>query len=131
MTKSPITTPPDKKFSILEKIKLAYLTWLSFAPHIPKTSKISLGNRIENKFLNLLESSYKAYFSSRELKEKYILEAIATLDLLKFLLQIAWEGKALGFGNKNFEKISLELEEIGKMLGGWKKGLSERENLRS
>lgn len=107
------------------------MTWLSFTPHIPKTSKISLGNRIENKFLNLLESSYKAYFSSKESKEKYLLEAIATLDLLKFLLQIAWEGKALGFGNKNFEKISLELEEIGKMLGGWKKGLSERENLRS
>ncbi len=76
-----------------------------------------------------MESSYKAYFSSKELKEKYIVEAIATLDILKFLLQIAWEGKSLGFGNKNFEKISLELNEIGKILGGWKKGLSKRENL--
>lgn len=59
------------------------------------------------------------------MKEKYILEAIATLDLLKFLLQIAWEGKSLGLGNKNFGKIIIQLEEVGKMLGGWKKGLSE------
>lgn len=84
-----------------------------------------MGNRIENKFLNLLESAYKAYFSNKDMKEKYILEAIATLDLLKFLLQIAWEGKSLGLGNKNFGKIIIQLEEVGKMLGGWKKGLSE------
>jgi hypothetical protein len=80
--------------------------------------------------LNLLESSYRAYFSRADQKEKYIVESIATLDLLKFLVQVAWEGKALGFGNKNFKTIGLQLEEIGKMLGGWRKGIVERENPR-
>ena len=107
--------------SILERVKQVYLIWLDIVPHIPRSSRYTLGDRIENKFIDLLETSYRAYFASKEHKIHYIIKAIAILDILKFLLQIAWEGKLIG--NGKYTEIGNLLIEIGKMLGGWKKGL--------
>lgn len=44
------------------------------------------------------------------------------MDLLKFFLQIAWELKALD--NKKYLALSAPLIEVGKMLGGWRKQLT-------
>lgn len=93
-------------------------------PHIPRSSRYTLGNRIENKFIDLLESTYRAYFASKEHKSIHIVRAIALLDILKFLLQIAWEGKVIG--NGKYIELSESLSEVGKMLGGWKKGLETK-----
>jgi len=34
---------------------------------------------------------------------------------------VAWEAKLIS--NRHFEEISVKLNEVGKMLGGWKKNL--------
>lgn len=78
-----------------------------------------MGSRIENKFLDLLEVSYIAYFTEKDKKIEKIENCILVLDTLKFLISIAWEGKLIS--NKQYESVALKLEEIGKMLGGWKK----------
>jgi len=44
--------------------------------------------------------------------------------VLKFFLQIAWEIKALE--NKKYIALSEKLNEVGKMLGGWRKGLENK-----
>jgi hypothetical protein len=43
------------------------------------------------------------------------------LDALKYFLKIAWELKSLD--NKKYLAISNALNEVGRMLGGWKKQL--------
>jgi len=97
--------------------------WLQIVPHIPRSSRYTLGDRIENKFIDLLETTYRAYFASTEHKIHHIIKAIAILDILKFLLQIAWEGKIIG--NGKYSELGNMLLEIGKMLGGWKKGIDK------
>ena len=94
------------------------MIWLAIVIHIPKTGRYTIGSRIENKFLDLLELSYQAYFSSKDRKIEYISKCILTLDIIKFLIQTAWQAKLIS--NKHYEEIGLKLEEIGKMLGGWK-----------
>lgn len=111
--------------SILNKIKEGYLVWMNIVPHIPKGGRYTIGARIENKFLDLLELSYRAYFTEREKKEEKILQCILILDTLKFFVQVAWEGKLIS--NKQYEDVAIKLEEIGKMLGGWKKSLTNPE----
>jgi hypothetical protein len=54
----------------------------------------------------------------------HIVRAVALLDVLKFLLQIAWEAKFVSHGK--YGELSTALDEIGKMLGGWKKGLETK-----
>lgn len=90
-------------------------------PHIPKIARFTIGARIENKFLDLLEISYTSYFSEKDKKAEKISDCIFILDILKFLISTAWEGKFIS--NKQYEEIAIKLDEIGKMLWGWRKSL--------
>lgn len=92
-----------------------------YVSHIPKTARFTIGARIENKFLDLLEIAYISYFSEKEKKAEKITECIFILDLLKFLISTAWEGKFIS--NRQYEEIATAMDEIGKMLWGWKKSL--------
>jgi len=112
--------------SILNRIKEAYLAWIKIVPHIPKGARYTIGTRIENKFLDLLELSYTTYFTEREKKAEKITECILVLDTLKFLISVAWEGKLIS--NNQNQNISLVLDEVGKMFGGWKKNLQTPHN---
>ena len=83
---------------------------MNIVPHIPKSARYTIGARIENKFLDLLELSYASYFSSATRKSssayfsekdhgssnkkaELLSECIFTVDILKFLVSTAWEGK--------------------------------------
>lgn len=111
--------------SILNRVKEGYLIWVNIIVHIPKYSRYTLGARIENKFLDLMELTYLAYFTEKERKKEKILNCIFVLDTIKFLILVTWEGRLIS--NKQYQEISLKLEEIGKMLGGWKKSLDNPE----
>lgn len=111
--------------SILNRIKEGYLIWANVVPHISKGARYTIGARIENKFLDLLELVYIAYFTEKEKKAEKIADCILVLDTLKFLISVAWEGKLIS--NKQYEDVALKLEEVGKMFGGWKKNLNNPE----
>lgn len=98
---------------------------MNIVPHIAKGARYTIGSRIENTFLDLLELSYAAYFTEKEKKLEKITECILVLDTLKFLVSVAWEGKLIS--NKHCEDVASKLEEVGKMFGGWKKNLSNPE----
>jgi len=97
------------------------LLWITIVVHIPKSARYTLGARIENKFLTLLELSYIAYFTEKEKKIEKILNCILTLDTLKFFIHTAWEAKFIS--NQQYTAIAIKLDESGKMLGGWKRNL--------
>lgn len=97
------------------------MLWISISPHIAKGARYTIGARIENKFLDLLDLAYIAYFTPKEQKAEKISECILITDTIKFLISVAWEGKLIS--NKQCESAAIKLEEIGKMFGGWKKSL--------
>ena len=101
------------------------MLWMNIVPHMPKGAKYTIGSRIENKFLSLLELSYIAYFTEKEKKLEKVSQCILLLDILKFLISVAWEGKLIS--NKQYEDVAMKLDEIGKMFGGWKKNLNNPE----
>jgi len=109
----------------LSKIKEGYLIWVGVVPHIPKTARYTIGTRVENKFLDLLELSYIAYFTDKEKKLERVSGCISLLDTLKFLIHISWEAKFIS--HKHYEEIALKLDEVGKMFGGWRKNLGSLE----
>ena len=86
---------------------------------------LSIGTRIENKFLDLLELAYIAYFSEKKKKLERVIKCISILDALKFLIYISWEVKFIS--NKAYEDLVLKLNDIGKMFGGWRKNLEALE----
>lgn len=101
----------------MEKIKSSYVLWHEYHNTLPKTQRYSLGNRIDKIFIELIEVSVTANFLPKEEKLPYVRAAIRKLDLLKVLLLVSWETKSLD--NKKYITLSLPLDEVGKMLGGW------------
>lgn len=128
MAKSFFRPPSLENASILNRLKEGYLLWINIVPHIPKSARYTIGTRIENKFLDLLELSYTTYFCEKEKKSDKISQCILILDTLKFLSSIAWEAKLIS--HKQFEEVAAKLDEVGKMFGGWRKNLeySEKKN---
>lgn len=123
--KNPPSSLSLQNATILARIKEGYLIWIGIMPHIEKGARYTIGARIENKFLDLLELSYNTYFSPKDKKLEKISECVLVLDTLKYLISVAWEGKLIS--HKHLENVALKLEETGKMFGGWKASLDNPE----
>ncbi|MFA5871683.1 MAG: four helix bundle protein [Parcubacteria group bacterium] len=88
-----------------------------------KGARYTIGARIENKFLDLLELAHITYFSKKEGKIEKISDCIFLLDKIKFLVSVAWDGKLIS--NRHFEEIAAKLDETGRMLWGWKEKIKK------
>ncbi|MEK7576264.1 MAG: four helix bundle protein, partial [Patescibacteria group bacterium] len=84
---------------------------------LPKLHRHSLGQRIDVLFIESVEAIAAASFLSRDEKHPYVRVAIRKVDALKILLMVLWETKSLD--NKKYIALSVKIDEIGKMLGGW------------
>lgn len=109
---------------VLIKTKTAYSLWFQLLKDFPKIYRYNLGGKIENYFLSLLENIFIAVYLSGDRKSAQLSMAILKLDSLKFFLQLAWENKCLS--TIKYSSLSEKLDEIGRMLGGWKKGLETK-----
>ena len=109
---------------ILQKLKEAYLLWHQYHQLLPKTHRYSLGQRIDTLFIESIEAVASAAFLSPQEKLPYVKLAIRKFDTLKILLLILWETKSLD--NKKYIALSLKIDEIGRMLGGWIKSSKDR-----
>jgi hypothetical protein len=95
----------------------AFMVWQEYAKLFPKTSRYSLGTRIDNLFFEVIEPINSASYAIKAEKLPYVKKAISKLDSLKLFLQMAWQLNALD--NKKYITLSEHLTEVGKMLGGW------------
>jgi hypothetical protein len=111
------TPPLLKLLPLLQYLKSAYLLWHQYHQVLPKAERFSLGLRVDNLFIETIEAVASASFLSPTDKAPYVRLAIRKMDTIKILLLLLWETKSLD--NKKYLAISLKLEEIGKMLGGW------------
>lgn len=109
---------------VLVKEKEAYAIWFKILADFPKVYRYNLGGKIEDCFLSLLENTFAAIYQSGEKKRTQLSLAVVKLDGLKFFLQLAWENKCID--SKKYTNISSQLNEIGRMIGGWIKGLETK-----
>ena len=109
--------PPRRNLPILQHLIRVYKLWHEFLPHIPKDTRYTLCGKVESLLVETVEAVFVASFLTKEKKLPYVERAARKLDLAKFFLQIVWEIRALD--NKKYALISGELNEIGRMLGGW------------
>jgi hypothetical protein len=96
----------------------AYIEWQGLTRHIPKTLRYSLGIRIDALFAELIELTSEAQFELKERRAEIIGRAVTKNDTLKFMLYALSELK--GIEEPKFISLSLKLEEVGRMLYGWK-----------
>lgn len=108
----------------MTKTRSAYAVWFKLLADFPKTSRHNLGGKIEGYFLEMLEQIFVSQYLSGEQKANRLTICISKLEGVKFFLQIAWENKCLP--NEKYAALSTDLDEIGRMLGGWKKDIEKK-----
>ena len=113
--------PPAKAPSVLFKAKTAYSHWLKLYRKIAKPERFGIGEKIDVLFLEILELAHSSRFASLPDKLPYLEKTIGKIDKVKFFLEISWENKLVT--SKEYSELLKRLEEIGRELGGWKKGI--------
>lgn len=96
---------------------VVYKVWHEYLPKFSKDHRYTLGFKIDSLFIEIIEVVYEAQYTSFRQKQTHLVKASSRFDILKFFLQILWEID--GIDNKKFIHLSSQIDEIGKMLGGW------------
>lgn len=110
---------------VLVRAKEAYRTWHDHLNKVNRVDRYTIGTRVDETFLALLELIFRATFAYDKFEKLSIVsQALGKNDILKFFLQIAWEQKAID--HTVYGQLILNLDEVGRMLGGWKKNLQEK-----
>ena len=84
----------------------------------PKGDRHSLGERTAVNVLELIKSITKACYAKKEWKVPHIDQAIVAHELAKVHVRLANDTKCLD--QRQYVAAQDRLQEIGRMLGGWK-----------
>jgi four helix bundle protein len=108
---------------IFQKLYDFYQLLYQYIKLFPKQDRYSLGVKLEHTALEILE--YIFFASNLRDKEKVeaLQKADVQLDLLKVFIRLAKDVKALDI--KKYLELEKQLQEIGKMLGGWLKSAKQ------
>lgn len=90
--------------------------------HFPKKDRYNIGQKCEKVILEILESIILASQLTKAEKLPALRKASLKLEVLKVLFRLCKDIKILD--NKKYLLLETDLQEIGRMLGGWIKASS-------
>ncbi len=86
-----------------------------------RSERFGIGDRIDALWLDLLDSLRKSAYASVTQKLSPLEEALRAVDTVRFFIQIAWESDLMA--QSHFISLGKDIEEIGRMVGGWRRGI--------
>ena len=108
---------------VIIKEKESYTFWQKLHRDFPRVERLGIGQKIENLFLSVLEMTFSSAYLPSEPKIISLGKTMSRLDVLKFLSKSLGKNKLIS--TEQHIELSQKLEEIGRQLGGWKKGLKQ------
>jgi len=106
---------------IFKKSYDLYKTFHEFHRLIPKKDRFTTYERAENTMLDVMSGIFKASAEPKKQKVSTLEEVSIQLNLLRVFTRLMKDVKALD--NKKYTIIQAEIDEIGRMLGGWIRSL--------
>ena len=106
--------------SNLPAISKAYdiANWLmNKVESFPRSRKFTLGDRVINHILDILEALIEAEYSQE--KKTILKQANLRLEKLRYLIRLCVDNKIMPM--HSYEHISGELNLLGRQIGGWLK----------
>ena len=96
----------------------AYAKWiLERVESFPKSQRFILGQRLSNHVMDVLETLVKASYAKD--KTALLIQANEGIEMTRWVVRMASDRKLLA--PKQFEFSALQLNECGRMVGGWLK----------
>ena len=88
----------------------------------PRDQKFLVGDRIETKILDVLDTFVAAYYSPKPEKHPLLKEANIKLEQLRYLVRMTNDLHLIN--HEKYGVMSEKIDEIGKMCGGWLKSVA-------
>lgn len=110
-----------EKATIIAKHEDFLVYIIPLLSNFPKNHKFLLADRIENHLLDILNLFIEAYYKSRQAKKDYLAKANIEIEKTRHLVRLCYNLKI--FTHKQYQHISVRLDEIGRMNGAWYKSL--------
>jgi hypothetical protein len=110
---------------IFKKSYDLYKTFQDYHRLIPKKDRFTTYERAENTLLDIIEGVFRAGVQSKSEKIKTLGEVSIKLNLFRVFIRLMKDVKSLD--NKKYIFIQSEVDEIGRMLGGWMRFQSDSE----
>lgn len=100
-----------------------YKQYYQFSILFPKKDRYTLGCKCECYLISVLELSLEASSAMNKDEKKLLIKQInVKFDALKFFIRLIKELNILD--NKKYVILQKQIQEIGKMIGGWQRSLS-------
>ena len=90
----------------------------------PKAARFTFTTRIDNRALDIFEKLVQARFAPVAERQRLLASADTDLAVLRALLRLSHARRYLD--RRGLEHLSRLMDEAGRMLGGWRRHLSER-----
>jgi len=96
----------------------ALLQWMiPLLDKFPRVRRFTLGGRIEDNLLTVLESLVEAAYSPAAVKQQALKRANLKLETLRHLWRVSYELNAIPL--RRYEHGSRLMDELGRQIGGW------------
>ena len=83
----------------------------------PRVRRFTLGERIEDNLLTVLESLVEAAYSSATTKQQALKQANLKLETLRHLWRLSHELQAISL--RRYEHGARLMDDLGRQIGGW------------
>ncbi|OGI26335.1 MAG: hypothetical protein A3J76_00020 [Candidatus Moranbacteria bacterium RBG_13_45_13] len=107
---------------VIKKIYELYRNFYLYSKLFPKKDKYTLGSRCEIYIIDTLEVLLAAGSAPRIEKHSLIKKANVKFDALKVFLRLASDVKMID--DKKYLALQKQIQEIGRMIGGWQRSLN-------
>src|SRR3989338_1184263 len=107
----------DFDIPIFKKTYDLYKNFCGLRATIPKQDRYTIWQRAENALLDVLENILLASQRSKIEKLPPLEQASVKLNLLRIFVRLMKDTRAID--NKKYLAMEIEIDEIGRMLGGW------------
>ncbi|MBU4274515.1 diversity-generating retroelement protein Avd [Patescibacteria group bacterium] len=106
---------------ILHRVYELYKLFYQYEQHLPQKDRYCIGQKCEKIILDILELIIGTIQSPKNRKLELLNEASIKLNILRIIIRLSKDIKALDF--KKYITLQENINEIGRMLGGWIKSL--------
>jgi hypothetical protein len=87
----------------------------------PKAVRFTFSSRIDNLALDIIENLTLARYAPPARQRALLAEVDGSLARLRVLVRLSYERRYLG--RRGFEHVVRNLDEAGRMVGGWRRAL--------
>lgn len=110
-----------QELPVINRTQELYEAVGSITEKLPALKRQTIGRRLENSILQLLELLIMAKHAPVSHKGAYLIKASAQAEIIQFQLRSALTHKLAN--ETTLHQLQAKVLEIGRMLGGWRKSV--------